>query len=698
MQLLILCATSIPPYSESRAILLIYMDKLKVHNFEKLLEVVTPGGTVQASDICVLSCGCLASESNFTANTDEFGQGPCPTCNTNGRILAPVIPLRDLYSMLKSLKQSQQNKPRRHSSSRKSVQEDQKPSMDLLGLFYNYARDDPKGSPNTDIGAMNIPNVPDAEAVLVKSSVARALTTMSISPDEKYTDSMFDNGTTAAWESLVLSDMTEQSEYNFSKCFPLYRKVTTFQTQQPKFNMSALTFRLGSSMIRKTSRYANTCVHSFMDHSEGREVSRYALLSSRRWEVHLINNDTKRSMLISCGKSTGEYGPGFGEISPPQSLGLVVRNDFTGSTASNTDDISRQLDQWELIQCRLSRHLLLLAGSRGILRLLDISGKPLYTYVTNFPIRCVAISPNEKLIACAITAKERVSGKEQPFIILHNLQWSNGLLEAVEPITITIPYRDPIKLINFNLSLSHLICCTVWESRYFVVKLRGKKGGDFYRPRLVWTDARDQSREPHPSSDRGESDDDIMMDNEGITDIQFGKSGTNTVVLTFCSLKNRPPIVIQLEGETMDRAGDTYSLAISRHSSSQSFDDDDDDFERSSAIKSAFPLFKLHQVGTYVHRVALLPRGDGMAFLDREGRIYVAATPNFSSRQAKRLVVLLGETMGAERHTQSSSLRFSADGSKIFVVDRRGLLQVYDFAKGVPGSDVDVLKAKLIAS
>lgn len=687
------------------------MDQLKLHHLEKLLEVPTARGPVQANDISVLTCGCLVSESEYTLENANPEEGICPHCSKIGQILAPIEPLRELYVMLKELRASQSHsKSRRHSSSKKSIQDEQRPNMDLLGLFYNYAREDPKISTSAATNAIPIPNASDSETQLVHSSVARALTSLSLSPEDRYTDSMVDNRPSTAWETVLLSGMNEQSEYNFSKCFPLYRQLTSYQTPLLKSIMSALPFRLGSAMIRKSFRYLTTCIHSYIDRGQGREVSRYVLLSPKRWEIHLINNDTKKTSLISCGKSSGEFGSDPNLVAAPLLEGIVIRNDFSGSSSSTTtEDIKRRLNLWEMVQCRLSQNLLLLSGSRGTLRLLDINGAPLYTYVTNFPIRCIAISPSENLIACAITAKERVSGKEQPFIILHKLHWNNlysntRQLVSVEPITITIPYRDPIKLINFNLSLSHLVCCTVWESRYFVVKLSGKGAGDFNRPRLVWTDVRDLGRDPHPSSDRGDrsSEDDVMMDNEGITDIQFGKSGTNTVVLTFCSLKNRPPLVIQLEGETMDHNyshGDVFSLAISGHSSNHSYkDDEDEDFDRSSAIKSASPLFKIHQVGTYIHRVALLPRGDGMAFLDREGRIFVAATPNFSSRQAKRLVVLLGETMGAERFTLAASIRFSADGSKIIVVDRRGLVQIFDFAKGVPGSDVDVIKCKLISS
>lgn len=103
-------------------------------------------------------------------------------------------------------------------------------------------------------------------------------------------------------------------------------------------------------------------------------------------------------------------------------------------------------------------------------------GEPIYTYLTNFPIRCIAISPNENLIACSITGRERISDKEQPFIVLHRMVvHEESWISFVDPILITVPYRDPIKLVNFNASSSHIICATVWESRYIIIKLRDGK-------------------------------------------------------------------------------------------------------------------------------------------------------------------------------------------------------------------------------
>lgn len=40
---------------------------------------------------------------------------------------------------------------------------------------------------------------------------------------------------------------------------------------------------------------------------------------------------------------------------------------------------------------------------------------------------------------------------------------------------------------------------------------------------------------------------------------------------------------------------------------------------------------------------------------------------------------------------------FSADGGKVFALDRKGVFSVFDFTKGIPGEDPDVIKCKIIS-
>ena len=112
---------------------------------------------------------------------------------------------------------------------------------------------------------------------------------------------------------------------------------------------------------------------------------------------------------------------------------------------------------------------------------------------------------------------------------------------------------------------------------------------------------------------------------------------------------------------------------------------------------------KISEVGSLIHGFSLSPRGDGIVFLDKDGRLYLIPTPNLLSKSttstsgaSKKVVILLGEVSNAERFTEAAAIKFSSDGGKIFAVDRKGVFSVFDFTKGVPGEDLDVVKCKIL--
>lgn len=556
-------------------------------------------------------------------------------------------------------------------------------------------------------------------------------------------------------QNKLLDNLNETKEYNFSKCFPFYRKMSTFPTQQMKFNFTSNPFKLGSSMIKKNSKFISSHIHTYVDNKSGREVTRFVLMAEKRWEVYEYivgdgNIDSYKPILLCCGKLNGDYGSNFNNLIPStlnENEEVILKNEFSGTnndsntTNNNTnitnDDIKKKLNLWELLHCKISSNYLIIAGTKGIMRVFNVNerlgplGKPLYTYVTNFPIRCISISPNGSLIACGITARERLSGKEQPFIVLNKLIPcttipSKKILDSVEPITITIPYRDPIKLINFNASSTHLLCCTAWESRYLIIRLRSAHSDNYRRPRLIWADAKYSRNQPsnilgnsldfgiddRKRSDLGldENDNDVyydtelMMDNEGVTDLQFGSSFSNTVVLTTSSLKNKPSVVIRLDGPSIDSRHTNDGTDASLHSSNHSRHANEKNSENSELtnIKDAEIIMRFPEIGSMIHGFSMSPRGDGIVFLDKTGKLYLVSTPNFrlntsaTGTQGKKIVVLLGEVSNAEHYTESASVKFSSDGGKVFTVDRKGIFSVFDFTKGIPGEDLDVVKCKII--
>lgn len=690
------------------------MDKVKITTFENLLRLPYDLGK-PVDDCSVLSCGCLVSQTYF----NHLLEKRCPTCfATETSLLAPVEPLRELYQIVQRLNINASSRRRRRSSSKRSekggtilesqndlfkdttksseaaVKDD---SMDFMTLFYKIAKEETKG------GEFMLPEVgeeskqteliiPDINAKddLITSVNRKSTSSVHI---EEYMNKLHIVAPPVV-DPLMGTDLdllSEEKEYNFSKCFPFHRKLTSYPTLQSKFKLNFILLKsyriIGSDII---SYFRNGC-----------EMMRFVLLTEKRWELYEFAGGESKPEMICCGKLTGEFGPSPSSLRISTTEEIINKSDFNYPGAEDSS-LSKRLQSWDHIHCKLTSDCLLISGSKGVLRVFNLSknsrylmGQPIYTYITNFPIRCISISPNQQLLACGIVARERLSGREQPFIILHKMNFTTeGALKSVEPITITVPYRDPIKLISFNATSSYILCCTAWESRYLIIKIR-EFNDNYRKPRLVWSDfAGKRSKETRNDS----NDNGLEMTTAGITDIQFGMRHSNTIVITSCSIKNTFPVLVRLEGATLDseRKGSSHTLAdgiVGEQDSSSSRLDE----VETSYIRSAEMAFKFPEVGSFIHKLALSPRGDGLVFLRNDGNLYLVSTPNLSvPGNNKKIVVLLGEVAGSDVADECASISFSADGGKVYAVDRRGVLYVYDFTKGVPGQDSDVFKCKII--
>lgn len=731
------------------------MDKLKVSSLEGLLKFKAGSSpNVIVSDASVLTCGCLVSESYFLSYTinSKSNESNCPNCQAkNVSILTEITPLRDLFTIIQEINIHLNNKNRRRSSSKKSVRSNTidhnesshtTESMDLISLFYKFAKEEASNSGDTNSEAID--DISSSKAITTTDISEQAPSTQNYMYPETnmQADSLLNVKPyidQLSFEQKLLTKLSEEKEYNFSKCFPFHRKLSTFQTQQSKFNISSIT---KGSIIKKTASFICSDIHTYCDFDANCEVTRFVLISNKKWELYeyktYMNQESHsvKPILLCCGKLTGEYGRDFNNLrNDSNSNEVIIKNDFASGQNSNVnsgkqsndEEKKKRLNNWDQLFCKLSTNYLVISGTKGIMRVLNVSsyslseelGRPMYIYITNFPIRCISISPNESLVACGITAKERLSSKEQPFIILHKLNPSlnrKRVFDTVEPITITIPYRDPIKLINFNATSTHLLCCTVWESRYLIIKLRNKRSDNYRRPRLVWTELtytrhhRIRNIDTNDvGSDNEQSDDFQLMDDEGVTDLQFGALSANVIFLTSCSLKDRPSYVLKLEGEIDSRSHtspfvshnnviDNQSQDVSLLSSLHSKFDEENHNSQASNISGSETIMKIPEVGSSIHKLALLPRGDAMAFLDKAGHIFLVSTPNFQHLKSsiKKVVVQLGEVANAARYTEAASLKFSSDGGKVYAVDRKGIFQVYDFTKGIPGHDSDIIKCKII--
>lgn len=671
------------------------MDTSVLSRLEAILQL--PGSTGVVADAAVLLCGCVVSELQFLLSPAET----CPVCQLSASLLKPVQPLRDLHRLWGQL--AQKNRPRRRLSLRRSTKTTEKGSeLDLMGLFCKYAKDD---------GTSVLSLLP----VAIKTT-KREPSEYSVLPNEKFIAATIEREKTRqtlqsdGWAAPMdigvdLLALNGQEEYNFLRCFPFHRKVSAFATQQSRL------FSL-RNLVKKSVKISGCAIATGYDYATHTERTLFVLLSDKKWELYKYT--ATKPLLVACGRLTGEYGPLQGTLRVPADEGLVVRNDF-GAADDDTSisELSLRLKQWVQLYCCLSEKYLVVAGTRGVVRVLDADvdspdvGRPLYTYLTNFPIRCVALAPNSALLACGITAKERHLGKQQPFVILHQLETGEDGALAAEPITITVPYRDPLKLLAFNGSSTHLLCCTVYEMRYFLIRLRDPATADYRRPRLIWSDMR-VNRKPRTASESsdaiedflGGQDDDQMLDNEGITDIKFGRAYSNTLVVTSLLLKNRPSIVLKLSGPTIDTRPkaprlDFYDVTL--HVSAASPNEESDH----AATYTLEVTMKVPEIGSSIYRVEVSPRGDGMVFVDKLGRLLLVSTLNVplgaTLATTRKSVVLLGEVADALRSTEAAAVKFSSDGGKVFAVDRKGLFQVFDFTKGIPGEDPDVIKCKIIS-
>lgn len=634
--------------------------EIKPSRLENLLRLpgADPSGTV-VSDVSVLSCGCLVSEAQF-----EAGPNNCPVCFQEASLLKPIKPLRELYRLIES---RQRKSLSLKQSLRKLLDLAPSESMDLVGLFCKLAREE-NG---------------EKREVAISSSPETEMNPSSLRVAPKKSEDDFE---------IMLLGLNEQEEYNYSKCFPFHRKLTTFQIAN-KFKKLALR--------PSTSRYTGTSLSTRYDKASGEEIS-FVLITEKRWDLYTYRAGHSRPALIACGKLTGEYSYESSEFKHPSDAGLMVKNEFGGKGApADTESVGAKLKLWVHLTCSLSKRFIVLAGTKGVVRVLNADpqygdvGAPVFTYLTNFPIRCISIAPNENLIACGITARERASRKLQPFVILHQLEMDQHVVKSVHPITITIPYRDPLKVISFNASSTHLICSTVYEMRYFIIRLRATPTSECKKPMLIWSDMRVASRQKleEMNGDRSYDTnlDDVVMDSEGITDIKFGLPGTNTIAITTSSWNNRPSLLYRLEGPSIDTFGE--STPNFTDSLEEEMADDG-----SHQITDCDVALKVPEIGSSIYRVEFSPRGDSILFLDKSGRLFVVSRPNArTTRTQKKIIVMIGEAANAVRPNEAASALYSSDGGKVYVVDRRGLFQIFDFTKGIPGEDPEVIKCKIVS-
>ncbi|KAL3236631.1 SPS-sensor component PTR3 [Nakaseomyces bracarensis] len=105
-------------------------------------------------------------------------------------------------------------------------------------------------------------------------------------------------------------------------------------------------------------------------------------------------------------------------------------------------------------------------------------------------------------------------------------------------------------------------------------------------------------------------------------------------------------------------------------------------------------IMRLNELGSQIHKCEVSPRNDAIAFLDKNGSVYIMSTPAIMDNE-KRRVALVDIVANSHRAYESASLRFSPEGHQLYLVDRKGILYVEDFAAGQP-QDLDITRCKQI--
>ena len=513
-------------------------------------------------DCSIASCGCCFSNSLFRTISHEVNSKEikCPSCDTqNVHLIGPVKPLRNLYHQLIYFKSQLSNysssSPPETITSRDSIEHTGRSSSSLhsssddetlernkttlIGLFHSIASsidsEEDNNNSNTPTLICNKTAEPrpyekaNYQPVNETESLGRIddlkmldnisnTRTLSISQDNKSSSNSVSIAThdqrtitgtvtstaqnkTSNDNSISTITMDEKKEYYFAKCFPSYRKKLQYNTH---------------------SKFLRTKSKVFINNSISPDCSKFALITEHKWEVYSINGNSAPTLLF-CGKSNGEFGPSFDTLTLPADKSVLYPTK------------GKRITNWEHLYCRLSNDFLVISGSKNVFRVYSLhkEGEPIYTYKSSFAIRCIDIDPNSKLIACSILGKDRNTGSEQALIVFHRIEENKVTLEPnfLSPMTIILPYRDPINTLQISNDAQYLSCSTALESRFLIISLK-----KINEPRLIMKSLRSI---------------DTSQESEGITDTKLFPGNPNIMCVT-SSAFNSPPIVINTKIENID--------------------------------------------------------------------------------------------------------------------------------------------------
>lgn len=435
--------------------------------------------------------------------------------------------------------------------------------------------------------------------------------------------------------------MSQNQELLLAKNFPFYRRLFTHKIH-PSFLLQAKTFI--STSISPNIQYL-------------------ALLSEKKWEVYVVNrNSPQMQPILYCeGKSDGSYGKG--ELISIKKPTIISLSNFGDPNNQKLNELSKSdsidasmtlLDNWEHLSCKLTENLLVIGGTRGFLRIIALNGQTpgrlLYTYQAKFPIRCFDISLDESKIAIGITCRDKYTQMEQAVIITLKLELGpNGEL-IVSSYPFTLPYRDPLTLLKFSPDSNLLSAATALESRFMTISIK-----DPTRPSLLMKSQRRL---------------DTTLDSEGITDLSYF---LDERLMTLTSVSHTSlPIILDTN----------ISSVISP-----------------DGIARPKLIMRVDEIGSLVHSCAPSPRGDAVAYLGRNGTIYVVSfsstrLEDHSSRDSRRTVDVASVARGTRRR-DAAFIQWDKEGYRLWALDRLGLLTIVDWVSGSV-DDINVSRCKIV--
>lgn len=411
--------------------------------------------------------------------------------------------------------------------------------------------------------------------------------------------------------------LDEKKEYYFANCFPIYRKRYTFKTH---------------------SKFLKTKSKLFINTSISPDCSKFALISKHKWEVYLIPPNVYKNppTLLFCGKNTGEYGPTFDHLNQLDS--------------SILDNEKEKVTFGDYVYCKLSNNLLVISDTKNSIQVFDLNnnGKMIHYYSSKYYIRCIDIDPSGTIIACGIAGKDRKTNSEQALITLHSIDRNNmtSQHDFPPPITVALPYRDPINTIQLSTDGRYLSCSTTMESRFLIISLKNVN-----EPRLIMKSLRSI---------------DTSLESEGITDTKLFPGNPSLMCVTSTAF-NSPAIIVNTKIE---------------------------DISNLSSVAQPTLLNKFSDLGYKIHKCEISSRNDSIAFLDKNGSVYLVSAPTIIDNEKRRTVVV-EMVADAYRAHESASMRFSSDGYVLYILDRKGVLYLEDFAYDLPQNN-EITKCKEI--